>query len=322
MSYQDFTCFVGMETHKMHSRVLGVSSHRAHQTRGRYVSATSGFAAARPPILLLIGSNFVRSGLAGQAKPNRLLHTPLIPHSTTTMEAYRLFCPVINDALEMLESVQNLQERRVIVCFETGVVWPRSHEEAIKSILLEDTNVRACAFKSALELIHLAVPPKTALLVVLVTVGEVHCVICSDASCLKFTYQCCPDKPSQGDDTSFKHNRAALCILHCLQACPRSSRREAAMNIVFAGCISKDTSGNIAEIVRQLLSGSNCLDDITGSAVKSPLIVNELKSLMENISVIEPENLGLDFLPWLGLSIWAHHWHRLNSESKQIGWIK
>ena len=254
---------------------------------------------ARSPVLLEIVSHSVlHIGYVGQPRAKHLLKipalsSPSLSSSSATAavngkEYYRIYSPIIQIAFHSLG--QDPKERSVIVLLDNGglsgmMMMHQPFQQALERILLQDARVPACSFHSSLQMVPTAFPPslltpvlsqqqeqQSGMLIVQLTLQEVHCVAYAAGHVLDFTYQVCCDNEGSffrkeicqtpetleglaqkqaswidGDSSlgSGKGQMSSLtrALLQCIDACPREMRRAVVHNMVFVGTIADPQFG-------------------------------------------------------------------------------
>lgn len=325
------TEFHGNVGHSLHPTMVSPAPPRRRLPRTK-------ISVAPPPLLLEITERFVRVGYAGQAQPKHLV--PLAPRSfgleTTAAQYYHYYRPVLQNVLSFVS--QGLKERKVLVITDFGLRILKTVEEALERILLHDINAAAVAFVASLEMagFSLRLPDS---LVVYFARSEAHCVAFSANQVLEYTYQCCRTTTRTHGTTTTKTLQAernkvldnicdpgiVMCILKCLEACPRSVRKAIIANIVVAGDVfDTRTSVLIARQVRAVLRGDELQSQPQEGPYEefltsTPVNLNELSQLSENVGLVKTV-LRPDLLAWIGANVWAAYWHSVDSEAACFQW--
>lgn len=200
----------------------------------------------------------------------------------TAAELYRIYSPVLQQALSLLMS-QDLSERKAVVVYDMGLHAPRAFREAVSTILLENAALRAVSFQPALEMAAFSVHLPSVLMVYFSHSCEAHCVAFSSHQVLEYTYQACGcvgrsddrdggrSKQKQRQQQFVKDkveaisrmldvdspNSVAVAVLKCLEACPRAARKEIVGNMLVAGDVAfmPNLGVRIARQVRACLRG-------------------------------------------------------------------
>ena len=199
------------------------------------------------------------------------------------------------------------------------------------------------------------------MLVIHLTLTEAHCVAYTEGHCLQYTYQACSsienkeESPTEADSetvlslyhrqlTWLRNGSLIRSILLCLAACPRETRRSIVHNIVVVGAVvdSKFYAVHVAQALRDALQPTVATSTIspiheetkdtslevehdssdrTTVWIQCPLKKSELHPLAEYVSVLSLDRLRPDWIPWLGASVWASHWHNVDPDSPHFQWI-
>jgi hypothetical protein len=337
------------------------TASRRRLPRGRVLSSPGAVVAVRSPVLLECSNGVLYSGYAGHPRAKRLVPIPNgLSAAASAKEYYRVYSPLVQEALELLGGGgnQDVKERRVVVLFDGGIYCSRAWKEALERILLQDIGVPACCFQPSIKMVPMAFPPPSSMLIVHMTLTqEAHCMAYAAGHALDYTYQVCSssDHYMKGNSTNAtlldlsnrqiawvegggNNNSSSSLIralLLCLAACPREMRRSVVHNMVFVGAVVdvKNFSLRVVQALRTALKS----EEKTGPAAQEPqeqepqeetalwthcpIDMRALQPLADHVSVVCIERLRPDFIPWLGGSLWASHWHGINPESPHFEWI-
>jgi actin-related protein len=130
-------------------------------------------------------------------------------------------------------------------------------------------------------------------------------------------------------------------LLLCLAACPRETRRSVVHNMVFVGAVVdvKNFSLRVVQALCTALKSEQKTEPVPPQepqeqepqeekparedtlGTNCPIDMRALQPLADHVSVVCIERLRPDFIPWLGASLWASHWHGINPESPHFEWI-
>jgi len=305
---------------------------------------------ARSPVLFEFTYHTARVGYVGEAKPKHWIPLTVPPSQYATAATwYRYLSPLIQQLFTAL--VQDPTERRLIVIFDTGLETLRLWQQALEQCAW-DAGAPAVSVLPALETIPMAFPSLKDVLIVQITSQQAFCLAHAAGQSLPYTFQSVPAgyhvavktkeytstvKSEWTDQMTYTwlnhHNPESLmaAILKCLQACPRSIRKQVIHNLVFVGeaCMYRpDLRLRVAKHLQSILKrtakddDSSTLKEQETPLTRIPKAFNELEPLAGSIGVVETAPYRADLLAWAGASVWASHVHGLDPDSARFQWTK